>query len=72
MALTEGETCWPLIVIVMNTIPPGEGFVDLMLHVKFTNPVCAFGMKIERLPSCETALPGTVALGSALVLFANR
>jgi len=43
-----------------------------MLHVKFTNPVCAFGMKIERLPSCETVLPGTVAFGLGLVLFANR
>jgi len=59
--------------MVMNTIPPGDGgLLEKMLHVKFTNAVCAFGMKIERLPSWGTALPGTVALGSALVLFANR
>ena len=72
MAPTVEETCWPLIVIVMNTIPPKGGLLELMLQVKFINAVCAFGMKIELLPSCGTVLPGTVVFGSALVLFANR
>jgi hypothetical protein len=48
-----------------------KGFFDVMLHVKFTRAVCPFGTKIELFPSCGTVLPGTVALGLALVLLPN-
>jgi hypothetical protein len=55
----------------MNTIPPTV-FLEEMTQVKFTGTVCAFGMKIELFPSCGTELPGTVALGLALVLLPRR
>src|SRR5438094_556242 len=51
----------------MNTIPPTI-FLEEITQVKFTRAVCVFGMKIELFPTCGTVLPGTVALGLALVL----
>jgi len=59
-----------LIVILRNTIPPLVLFE--MLQVKFIRAVCAFGMKIELVPSCGILLAGTVAFGPVVVAFPNR
>lgn len=49
-APTDVETCFPLIVMLRNINPP-RGILEAMLQVKFMRAVCAFGMKIELLPS---------------------